>query len=411
MAQVSGSYRLMTRILFVDDEQRILDGLRRSLYSMRAEWQAEFACGGAEALKVLESRPFDVIVTDLRMAGIDGPALLETVMERYPELLRIVLSGESDSSALARAVGVAHQYLSKPCSIEELKSTVNRTVSLRQILQDPNIRSILSQIDTLPSVPPLYLKMVELLDSPYTSLDQIGAVIGKDMGMCAKVLQIANSAFFGRCQRISNPAEAAGLLGFNLIKGLSLTVSIFQADHSTGAPGFRLEELWQHSLRVSVFAERIARLTASADRELHEQAQTAGLLHDLGRLVIARKLPGGYQAVRELCSLKGIQPIEGEREVFGATHAELGAYILALWGLPQAVVEAVAFHHSPEQCQGGSCKSPAAAVHTADVLAHANSDREIEQAASALAGLLPQSPAVALVELAHSIKEEPTPAA
>jgi putative nucleotidyltransferase with HDIG domain len=377
------------------------------VYPLRAEWHAEFACGGAEALEMVELQPFDVIVTDVRMPVVDGPALLEIVMQKHPELLRIVLSDESDSDGLIRSVGVAHQHLSKPCSIEELKSTVNRTVSLRHILQDPNLRAVLSQIDALPSLPPLYLKMVKLLDSPYTSLDQIGAVIAKDMAMCAKVLQLANSAFFGRRQKISSPAEAAGLLGFNMIKGLSLAVHIFQADASTGAPGFRLEALWQHSLKVSLFAERIAQATAPADRELREQAQTAGLLHDIGRLVIARKLTSGYQAARELCSSKGIEPLDAEREVFGVTHAELGAYILALWGLPEAVVEAVAFHHSPEHCEGGGAKRAAAAVHAANVLAHTNSDAEVEQAASALAGLLPQLPTVALLELAHSINGEP----
>jgi putative nucleotidyltransferase with HDIG domain len=397
----------MRRILFVDDELQLLDGLRRSIYPLRAEWQTEFACGASEALKLLALQPFDVIVSGVVMPGIDGPTLLETVTKHYPELLRIVLSAQSDFATQIRSAGVAHQYLSKPCSIEELKSAVNRTVSLRRVLQDPNLRAILSQIDALPSLPPLYLKMVKLLDSPNSSLDQIGAVIAKDMAMCAKVLQLANSAFFGRRQKISSPAAAAGLLGFDMVRSLSLAVHIFQADASTGAPGFRLEALWQHSLKVSLFAERIAQAIAPANNEFREQAQTAGLLHDVGRLVIARKLPKGYQAVRGLCASKGIEAIEAEREVFGATHAELGAYILALWGLPEAVVDAVAFHHSPERCQTGGAKRPAAVVYAANVLTHANSDAEVEQAASALAGLLPRLSPAALVALTHSLKEEP----
>jgi putative nucleotidyltransferase with HDIG domain len=397
----------MTRILFVDDEQRVLDGLRRSAYALRTEWQAEFACGGAVALKILESQAFDVIVTDMRMPGIDGSALLQLVMERHPELLRIVLSGESESDALIRSVGVAHQYLSKPCSMEELKSTVNRTVALRRLLQDPSLRAVLSQIDTLPSLPPLYLEMVSLLDSPYTSLDQLGAVIARDMGMCVKVLQLANSAFFGRRQKVSSPAEAAGILGFNMIRSLSLAAHIFRADSPTGPPGFRLDALWQHSLEVSVLAEGIAKLIAPGDRDLRQQAQTAGLLHDVGRLVMARKLPLVYQAVQELRSSKCTELVDAEREVFGASHAELGAYILALWGLPDEVVEAVAFHHSPEHCQASDPKRPDSSVYAANVLAHANSDAEIQEAASAMAGLLPPLTAEALADLAHSEKEEP----
>lgn len=395
----------MTRILFVDDEQRVLDGLRRSVYALRTEWQADFACGSADALKILELRQFDVIVTDMRMPGTDGSALLQHVMERHPELLRIVLSGEAEASALIRSVGVAHQHLSKPCSIEELKSTINRTVSLRRLLQDPNLRAVLSQIDTLPSLPPLYLEMVRLLNSPYTSLEQIGAVIAKDMGMCVKVLQLANSAFFGRRKQVSSPADAAGILGFNMIRSLSLAAHIFRADTPTGTPGFRLDMLWQHSLEVSVLADRIAKLIVPRDIDFRQQAQTAGLLHDVGRLVMARKLPGGYKAVQELHSSKNIDLVDAEREVFGASHAELGAYILALWGLPDTVVEAVASHHSPEHCRGNDPRRPDAAVYSANALAHAHSDAEIQQAASAIADLLPELAAKALADLAHAEKE------
>ncbi len=401
----------MTRILFVDDEQRLLDGLRRSLYSLRGEWHAEFACGAAEALKVVESRPFDVIVTDMRMPGIDGSALLQLVRDAHPQVLRIMLSGQSEDTALIRSVGVAHQYLSKPCSLEELKSTVNRTVSLRRFLQDPDIRAVVSQIDSLPSMPQVYLEVVELINSPYTSVDQLGAVIAKDMGMCAKVLQLANSAFFGHRQRISSPGEAAGTLGFNMIRSLSLAANLFRADDPVPLPGFRLDALWQHSLDVSILAHRIAKSIAPGDRNFHDEAQTAGLLHDVGTLVIARKLPSGYLAVRELCSSKRIEVVDAEIEIFGASHAALGAYMLALWGLPDGVVEAVASHHSAERVaergQGSGAKCPDAAVYCADVLAHAKSEEEIERAASALAGLLRQLTASALADLAHLQREEP----
>ena len=393
----------MTRILFVDDEQRVLDGLRRSLHAMRSEWQAEFSRGGAEALKALEESHFDVIVTDMRMPGIDGAALLQIVMEKYPQLLRVVLSGESESAALIRSVGVAHQYLSKPCSVEELTATVSRAASLRRFLEDEKLRAILSRIDTLPSVPPLYLEMVKLLNSPYTSLDQVGRVIAKDMAMCAKVLQLANSAFFGRRQTISNPAEAAGLLGFNMLKSLSLAVHIFKVDTAADVAGFRLDELWQHSLKVSLFAERIAQTLSPRDTELRYQAQVAGLLHDVGRLVMARKLAVNFKAARELSAAKGISQVEAEKEIFGTSHAELGAYVLALWGLPDAVVEAVAFHHSPEQMTGDCRRRPVAAVHAADRLSHATTAEEMEQCVTYLSGLCTDLSAAAWGALAQSL--------
>lgn len=395
--------RYMTRILFVDDDQRLLDGLRRSLHVARSEWEMQFVCGAADALKALGAAPFDVIVTDIRMPGIGGEDLLKQVMERYPDLLRIILSGESDSSVLVRSAGVAHQYLSKPCSADDLKATVNRAVSLRRFLQDQRLREILSRIDALPSAPPLYLEIVRLLDSPYTSLEQVGRVIARDMAMCAKVLQLANSAFFGHRQAISSPAEAAALLGFNMLKTLSLAVHIFKMDSAPQVAGYRLDELWQHSLKVSLFAERIAQSLAPGRQELSYQAQVAGLLHDVGRLVMARNVTDRFKTARDLSASQAIPLLDAEKEVFGVSHAELGAYILALWGLPEAVVQAVAFHHSPDQIAGCAARTPIAAVHAADTLANAQSKEEADENVRYLAALYPELPLAGWMQLAQSV--------
>jgi len=111
------------RVLFVDDEPRILDGRRRMLRSMRHEWKMSFAETGQEALAILANQPFDVVVVDMRMPGMDGVQLLSEVRKRH-QIIRIVLSGTADREAILRAVGLAHQYLSKPCDAETLKSVL-----------------------------------------------------------------------------------------------------------------------------------------------------------------------------------------------------------------------------------------------------------------------------------------------
>jgi DNA-binding NtrC family response regulator len=120
----------LTRILFVDDEQRVLDGLRRMLRTMRAEWEMEFACDGLSALETLDKQAFDVIVTDMRMPEMDGSVLLSEVLAKHPALLRVALSGQSDMESKVCASGLVHSYLSKPCPMAELTGTVKGLLHL-----------------------------------------------------------------------------------------------------------------------------------------------------------------------------------------------------------------------------------------------------------------------------------------
>lgn len=145
------------RILFVDDEPLLLSGLQRLLRPLRKEWNAACAAGGEEALVMLAQERFDVIVTDMRMPGMDGAELLNEVMRLYPDMLRLVLSGQSDLESVVKSAGVTHQYLSKPCSIEVMRDAVNRAVALHQLLANSALKQLLSRLHSIPSVPPLYL--------------------------------------------------------------------------------------------------------------------------------------------------------------------------------------------------------------------------------------------------------------
>jgi putative nucleotidyltransferase with HDIG domain len=361
----------MMRILFVDDEQKVLDSLKRTVRPMSNEWDTEFVSSGEVALKALAQRPFDAIVTDLRMPGMDGATLLREVMSRHPQVLRVTLSGQSETGALMLSTGVAHQYLPKPCQLEDLKPTITRAVLLRRVLNDPQLRSLVSQIGTLPSVPPLYLELMKLLDSPYATLDQIGSVIARDMGMCAKVLQFANSAMFSRGREISDPGTAAGSLGFNTVKNLCLTAQVFKANSAKEVHGFSMEVMWVHSLKVSQLAERIMRATAKEVEDGRSRAQVSGLLHDVGRLVMVQELAPQYETAVALSKEKGLPLYQAEREIFGVSHAELGAHILALWGLPEPVVEAIAFHHAPERIKEIGGKELMVAIYAAELMTKA----------------------------------------
>jgi DNA-binding NarL/FixJ family response regulator len=203
-----------TRILFVDDEPLILDGLQRSLRPFRKEWAVAYAAGGEEALAMLEREPFDVIVTDMCMPGMDGAMLLGEVTRRYPDVLRMVLSGQSDLESVVRSAGATHRYMAKPCSIEVLRNAVNRTLSLRQLLNNTALKQVVSRLRSIPSVPPLYLDLTNCLTSGDGSLESASAIIQKDMGMSAKVLQLANSGLFGSSGHIGSAKEAVTYSGW-----------------------------------------------------------------------------------------------------------------------------------------------------------------------------------------------------
>jgi putative nucleotidyltransferase with HDIG domain len=341
---------MSVRILFVDDEVRVLDGLKRSLRPLRHEWTTAFATGGEEALSVLAREPFDAIVTDMRMPGMDGAALLNEAAARYPDVLRLVLSGQSDLESVVKSASVTHRYLAKPCSMEALKDAINRVVALRDLLAASSLKQLVLGTGSIPSVPPLCRELTNCLKSPKASIEMAGAIIQKDMGMTAKVLQLVNSPFFGAAGRITNAADAVVYLGLDTIRTLALTLRAFSEFEPGGATSFSIQDLWRHSLATAVLAERILKSLETGTAPEYGQIRVAGLLHDIGRLLLAANVPDGYEQARRLAEEKQIVHWEAEEQVFGSTHAEAGAYLLGLWGLPEPVVQAVAYHHTPARC-------------------------------------------------------------
>ncbi len=356
------------KVLFVDDEPNVLRGLRRLLRGMRHEWDMVFVESGAEALEALEKGPFDVIVTDMRMPGMDGADLLSQVMERYPWIVRIVLSGHSEKEMILKAARPTHQFLSKPCDPELLKATVARACALRDVVTNKTAREAVSKIDALPALPDVYVELMEQLRSPASSAATIGRIIAKDGGLTADILKMANSSFFGFARHISSPEEAVALLGVEVVQGLILSAHLMGVYNPDKISGFSLEALWTHCQAVGGMARQIAR-SEIKDRRVIDHAYIAGLLHDVGKLVLAASLSDEFNAVMARVRAEDRLVWEVERELLGTSHAEIGAYLLGLWGLPDAVVEALTFHHLPSASQAPGF-TPLTAVHAADVLEH-----------------------------------------
>jgi len=358
----------MKEVLFIDDELNVLQGLRRMLRPLRKEWKMTFAESGLKALEIMKTTAFDVIVSDMRMPGMDGAELLTKVMKRYPQTVRIVLSGHSEKEMIMRLIGPAHQYLAKPCNPGIIEETVARACALRDLLANESIEKLVTGLESLPSIPAIYAELVEALKSPDVSSIKVSKVISKDVGMTAKILQLVNSAFFGLNRRQVNIAEAVNFLGLDTIQTLVPNLK-----------NFSLTQIWQHSMGTGISAKHISTIEKQNQKVIGNTFM-AGLLHDIGKLVLATNLPEKYNEVLGLIRQDDVSLCEAEKEMFGTTHAEVGAYLIGLWGIQDPIVEALAFHHCPDKCMVKGF-SPLMAVHVADVVtneAHSNDNIKID---------------------------------
>lgn len=362
------------RILFVDDEQHVLDGLQNLLRRQRRQWDMAFVSSGEAALEELGRNPFDVVVSDMRMPRMDGATLLRKVKENHPSAARIVLSGHAERDAVLKALPVAHQYLSKPCDPELIRVVIERACALQSLLNSDTIRALIGGMEKLPSVPQTYWELTRALTDPDIGVPEIARIVETDPAMSAKVLQVVNSAYFGLAQQMSSVTRAVSYLGTDLLKGLSLNAQAFASmGNSTPVEGFSIESLQQTSL----LSARIGGAMFD-DTKRREDAFTACLVHDIGQIILALSVPERWAAAVHRAAAEKRHVHEVEREMLGVTHGEVGAYLLGAWGLPFPIVEAVAYHHVPGSVSSGTFDI-LAAVHVADALAlecHSGNGRE-----------------------------------
>ena len=358
----------MKNLLFVDDEPKVLQGLQRQLRPMRNDWDMHFVEGGTQALEFMATHSVDVVVSDMQMPGMNGSQLLNTVSKLHPHTVRIVLSGHAERESVLQLVGPAHQYLSKPCNAEELRNAIARAFALRDLLFNEKLKQLATRVKCLPSLPALYQQLNEEFQKDEPSLDRVGEIISRDIGMTTKILQLVNSAFFGLPQPVSNPAEAIMYLGLTTVRSLVLSLELFSQFDQKQCQLLPLEVLANHSWMTGVAARRIAQMEHQ-NMTMMDQCFLAGLLHDTGQLILAVGLAEEYAGVLQSAKDQHRPVWEVEREYFGASHADVGAYLLALWGLPNPLVEAVATHHDPTLSAERKF-SAVVAVHVADVFQH-----------------------------------------
>ena len=357
----------MPAILFVEEERGLEERIRR--FRAEAPTFELFSCASPEiALDLLQQRTFQCVVADFGEDAKRCTEFLHRVSEQVPEVIRFALLAAPEEGAMTLPeIETANQTLSESVPADDLFSALNSAMEIAaRSIQAPELNRLLSGFSKLPSAPTLYFDLKELLDDPDSDNRQVAALVSTDPVVSARILRLANSAFYGLPRTVTEVHEAVTYLGTGMISALVLTIHIYQ---QLPIPGFNIEALWKHGMAISALARQTARQIGCRGQEIGA-AGTAGLLHDMGQLVFLYNLPERYVPLFRQAGDDERRLVELEREAFGVDHAELCAHLISLWGLPENVVEAVAGHHQPLDAGSGVVASPAEALRIAEWMMH-----------------------------------------
>ncbi|HUG09385.1 MAG TPA: HDOD domain-containing protein [Opitutaceae bacterium] len=379
----------MKRVLFVDDEMFLLQALQRMLRPMCLEWEMVFCQTGAAALEAFAVKSFDVVVTDMKMPGMDGATLLRAVARLNPNTVRIGISGQTDPRQIPGCVDITHQFLTKPCAAVDLVATVERTCNKEWASTNEALGSLFGRLKKLPSLPAIYNEVVRMLDDTDCSINAVDLAVARYPEMLSKVVGAVNSAYFGATHEYSDPRERSGCTGNETMMSL-LAVSAFLEFSKSNMEGFDADRHRAHASAVATRAKAIAQ-SEGVDRRAIEEALIAGLLHDAGQLILAANFPAKFSEAIQLARTESIPMHEAEKRIFGVDHAEIASHLLAVWGLPSSIVAAVSLHHAPI-APAEFQLTPLVIVHFADAIENESGSVFGEPVARAAEELLDDSP-------------------
>jgi HD-like signal output (HDOD) protein len=233
------------------------------------------------------------------------------------------------------------------------------------LLPDVALRRVVGAIGKLPTLPRTSALLVQSLQNPDVQMDEIAAIVERDVGITAKILQLVNSAFFCLPNYVTSVRMAVSYLGLDTLKQLVLSVELFRTlQPSQEVAGFSLEHLQEHSQLAARIAAKLP-----APEPVVAAGVVAAALHDTGKLVLAARLPHEFQLALQTAREQEVPLHVIEKSQLGTTHAEIGGYLLGLWGLPDSIVDAVCRHHCPVAAEDARGLDVLAITHVADVLA------------------------------------------
>lgn len=330
------------KALLVGDEPLLREMSEPLSQLLRGKYRIFTATSAESAMRLLLQQRFDVIATDFAVPGSDGLQFLSQVVFHQPDCPRIIFASHADRLKIAHCLFVGHRYFNKPCDLEALANLMLRLASYRAVC-DEKMRRVIGGLGSLPGPPETFLKLEKLLESRNASMQEVAEIVEQDPVLIAKLLQIVNSAQFGLSPQVFSVTDAIQLLGLAMVRVLALGLHTFTAYNRRSGKLPPPPGLWDHSLRVATSARAIAR----AQRFPHvtcERAFLAGLLHDVGKIIVHASAPQEASDVKELVRGCEVPSVIAEAQRFGSTYADIGAYLLALWGIEDEVTAIVQYH-------------------------------------------------------------------
>lgn len=352
------------RILFVDSDPQAVEDFRRVL---GADWDVKGSSTAKAALSELRGGFYNVVVASHSLPDMEGTDLLARIRTSYPGAVGFIAGAPELALQIEESRG-GYQFLAKPFDPATLKKTIEHPISAENLVRDTGMRALIARIRVFPTIPSLYLEVTQALDNPTVTTEEIGAIVAKDMAMTTKVLQVLNSPYFSLPQPITEPAHAIGILGFDTIKSLILSLKLMSQYSQVKPVYFSIDSIWRHSTNVAPIAKEFI-LREADDPVMAAAAYTAGLMHDLGKVILAANFDQQYNEAHTRARAEQRPLPDLEKEIFGVSHGEIGAYLLNVWRMPREVIEAAALHHQPGRAPV-RLLSPLTAVHVANVLEH-----------------------------------------
>lgn len=331
----------LPKILFVDDESLVLHALKRALRPLCSECECKFAVGPHEALELLKKESFTIVVSDMRMPEIDGALLLQKFKSETPDTVRVILSGQANADTVVRSLLVTHQYMSKPINTDYLQKILRSLLQTDAVLKNPLLRRKISQFSAIPTLQSTMDALWEMVEADSIDHEKLTLLAKKDIGLLARLLHISGLSS-NEQRRCTSFNELMSTCSAQMLLLAFQSKDLFTPIRDDSDLGLLIQNISSHSIKI---AEAVTNANLYNSLEEKSERFIAALLHDFGKILIAHLFEDIVEPSLEAYTTRLSSTSSAEEKLLGSTHAEIGAYLAAIWGFDESVVSLIQNHN------------------------------------------------------------------
>lgn len=368
----------MTNVLFVLKDRSQGNLYSENIPAIDSSWSVNIADNTKDAVDFVRGNDIDVIICDDEVADSKGLDVISSCSHERPGVLSFLRKSNSPTKEESIALSEKKVFV-LPENLEEegIYSHISRRVLLKSLSENLNLLSVIRKMKKMPTIPQLYHQITRELRKEDGSIEFVAGLISKEPSMATRILKAVNSPAYVLGYEITEVVHALLFLGKEATQAQILADSVFNSYPNQSVAGLNLQEVWKHSINVSAIARRIS-MSIDSNKKSAEIACTAGVVHDLGKVLMATNLPDHYQQAVNYAKEERVPLVQAEEKVFGTNHAQVAASLMGLWSIPFRILNSVAYHHNPT----GTMKKPptsAMALYIADGFENAKSKNVLGQ--------------------------------